>query len=105
MCAPRPPSAIRIAGALLALALLIAPVGVRPAAGRPAAPSPSRAATPDLDRLSGDLEALSRRVGPAVVQIFINAVVPATGDGESPGSPLSHQRGIGSGVIVDPIGF
>jgi serine protease Do len=62
-------------------------------------------AASELDRLSGDLQALARRVSPAVVQVFASSLVPAPGAGESAGGLLSRQRGLGSGVIVDPSGY
>jgi len=56
-----------------------------------------------LVRLSGSLESLSEKVGPAVVQIF------TTGYNTTPGNPesnlLSREQNSGSGVILDPEGF
>ena len=70
------------------------------AADRAAAAPPST----ELGRLSGDLQALARRVGPAVVQVFVSSVVPGPQRGEAVGGLLSRQRGSGSGVIVDAQG-
>lgn len=66
----------------------------------------SSTATPELDRLSADIQTLSQRVSPAVVQVFSSFVTPASrGGGETASSLLTHQRASGSGVIVDPAGY
>jgi len=61
--------------------------------------------TGSLAALSDTLEALSERVGPAVVQIFVSGY--AIGGGLVPsGEPLvSPQRGSGAGVLLDPAGY
>ncbi len=61
--------------------------------------------TGSLAALSDTLEALSERVGPAVVQIFVSGY--AIGGGLVPSAePLvSPQRGSGAGVILDPAGY
>lgn len=56
-----------------------------------------------LNQLSNALEALSRRVAPAVVQVFSTGYRP--GRGESAGDLLEKQRGSGSGVVVSPDGY
>jgi serine protease Do len=62
-------------------------------------------AAPDLDRLSEDLQTLSRGVSPAVVQIFVSSIRPSPRAAEIGGGLLSRLRGSGSGVIVDPTGY
>ncbi len=61
--------------------------------------------TGSLAALSDTLEALSERVGPAVVQIFVSGY--AIGGGLVPSAePLvSPQRGSGAGVLLDPAGY
>lgn len=58
----------------------------------------------DLERMSADLEALSRKVSPAVVEIFVSSIAPASAAIDA-SSLLARQRGSGSGVIVDPSGY
>lgn len=79
------------------LALCVALAGSAAAQTRPAAT--------DLDRLSADLESLSRRVSPAVVQVFVSGFAAAGGGGEDAGGLISRKRGSGSGVILDAEGF
>ena len=79
-----------------------APVAAAP---EPKPATPTTPAAPELDRLSADLQALSRRVSPAVVQVFASSLVPMGGGGGAAGGLLSRQRGLGSGVIVDAEGF
>ena len=95
---PRRREGPRVLGVLV-LAVLAAVTSALPALS--AAPSARDAG--DLGRLSTDVQALSRRVGPAVVQVFVSGLAPAPGD--EAGGLLSRQRGSGSGVIVDPQGF
>jgi serine protease Do len=52
----------------------------------------------DLGSLSRDLQALSDRIKPAVVQVLITGYAPADGQ-------LVKQRASGSGVILDPDGY
>ena len=61
--------------------------------------------TGSLAALRDTLEALSERVGPAVVQIFVSGY--AIGGGLVPSAePLvSPQRGSGVGVLLDPAGY
>ena len=59
--------------------------------------APVRSA-PDLSGLSRDLQAVSERVKPAVVQVLITGYAPADGQ-------LVKQRASGSGVILDPEGY
>src|SRR5437867_10305927 len=58
---------------------------------------PARGA-PDLSGLSRDLQALSERVKPAVVQVLITGYAAADGQ-------LVKQRASGSGVILDSDGY
>jgi serine protease Do len=59
--------------------------------------APARGAA-DLSGLSRDLQALSERVKPAVVQVLITGYAPADGQ-------LVKQRASGSGVILDADGY
>jgi serine protease Do len=61
-------------------------------------PAPS-----SLARFSEDLEALSDRIGAAVVQVWVSALAPVTAPGDSPA--LGLQRRSGSGFIVSSDGF
>src|SRR3954454_7635113 len=68
-----------------------------------AQPKAAVAAT-DLGLVSRTLEALSDRVGPAVVQVFaVGYAVPPEATEER--SLLAQQRSTGSGVILDPAGY
>ena len=55
--------------------------------------------------MSQSFQALSKRVSPAVVQIFISRYAPTLGAEASGIELYSRQRGTGSGVIVDPAGY
>ena len=62
------------------------------------------AQTNELSRLSHSFEALSQKVSPAVVQVFVTGY----GTDESAMSSeslLTRQRSSGSGVIIDPDGY
>lgn len=99
---------MRRAFCLVAVALACGPVrDAWPAAatGRAGHSVVTPAATPELDRLSADLQALSSRVSPAVVQVFASSLTPAPGSGDAAGGLFARQRGSGSGVLVDPTGF
>ncbi len=70
------------------------------------APVAAQARVPGaLGELSAALEALARRVGPAVVQVFATAYRPAEGEVETGGALLATERTSGSGVILDPDGY
>ena len=58
-----------------------------------------------LAALSDTLEALSQRVGPAVVQIFVSAYVVGQGLAPSAEALVSRQQGSGAGVVLDPAGY
>jgi len=64
----------------------------------------ARVATTSAE-LSGALEATTRLVAPAVVEIFTTSYTPAEGVVPSTADLVSTQRGSGSGVIVDPDGY
>jgi serine protease Do len=66
------------------------------------AQSSSKSSTTLLIQLSRDLEALSERVNPAIVQILATGYVPGA---NSNTNLLSKQRSSGSGVILDPSGY
>jgi serine protease Do len=69
------------------------------------APAASRAQalldTPALAELSQDFQELTRRVEPAVVQIFSTMLAPSSGEVDV----LARQRAVGSGVVLDPDGY
>lgn len=68
--------------------------------GRPAVPSHA----PDaLRQFNASLVALTHRVSPAVVQIMVSGYGTAVEEPDR--NNVSHQRKIGSGVIVDPDGY
>jgi serine protease Do len=58
----------------------------------------------DLRQISRTLEALSDRVGPAIVQVFAVGYAPPSDPSEER-SLLAQQRSTGSGVILDPGGY
>jgi serine protease Do len=59
-----------------------------------------------LREISLSLEKLTERVRPAVVQVFSTGYAPLDSDSDSSTDALfTKQRGIGSGVIVDPEGY
>lgn len=58
-----------------------------------------------LEEMSQSFQALSKRVSPAVVQIFVSRYAPTIGAEASGVELYSRQRGTGSGVIVDPAGY
>src|SRR5262245_25084900 len=90
--------------ARLAVALLMmATLGVAPSNGAARSKTAAPPATSELDRLNADLEALSRRVSPAVVEVFVTSLVPARD--QATGGLLVPQRASGSGVLVDPGGY
>lgn len=62
------------------------------------------AQTNELARLSHSFEALSQKVSPAVVQVFVTGY-GTDESGLSSESLLTRQRSSGSGVIIDPDGY
>ncbi len=73
--------------------------------GAVSAQAPARAPVPDLATFSDALEDLSRRVGPAVVQIFVSGYVPQEGRRPPSEQLLPTLRSRGSGVIIDATGY
>ena len=75
------------------------------------APTPPVASAPpsraeSLRDLSASLEALSRRVSPAVVQIFSSGyALSDEGESGTNAAVVTRQRATGSGVILSPEGF
>src|SRR5688500_18371334 len=86
------------------LILLAAAAGVVPPAPAQQAQSRAAAAGTDLRQISRTLEALSDRVGPAVVQVFAVGYAPPSDPSEER-SLLAQQRSTGCGVILDPDGY
>ncbi|MEZ5292916.1 MAG: trypsin-like peptidase domain-containing protein [Vicinamibacterales bacterium] len=84
------------AGALAIAALLAAATASAQPAGRRAAAG---------DDLSAVLEATTRAVGPAVVEIHTTAFVPADGRAGHGSDLVTTARGAGSGVVVDADGY
>jgi serine protease Do len=91
----------RLALLSLAAASLCGPVAARveAQARKPSPASPAQTQTAGLTALDAQLEALSRRVAPSVVQ------VTATGYTSTPSVLLARAQSTGSGVIVDPDGW
>ena len=58
-----------------------------------------------LIELSGEIQALSRRVSPAVVQISVTGYGPLNGSTGHSVNVFGRRESIGSGVIVDPDGY
>jgi serine protease Do len=85
--------------------ILLCLLALAPAAtafGQPAHDAP---ATP-LRALSGSIEALTRKVSPAVVQVLTTGFTTVDdGDGDRTDLVVGRQRSMGSGVIVDPSGL
>ncbi len=91
----------RLVALSLAAASLCGPVAARvqAQARTPPAASPAQTQTAGLTALDAQLEALSRRVAPSVVQ------VTATGYTSTPSVLLARDQSTGSGVIVDADGW
>src|SRR5467141_2457986 len=87
--------------------LLAAVAFLSPAAARAAEPGRSAVAAPGILReLNGALSQLAERVSPTVVQILVSGYGPASSeDGHAATAFIVRQRGVGSGVIVDPAGY
>lgn len=59
----------------------------------------------ELLALDDELQVLAARVGPSVVKVEVSGLA-AVSDPITPSSPLiAEQRGVGSGIIVDPNGY
>ena len=69
--------------------------------------SPARADGPgSLRQLSNAMSQLADKVSPAVVQVVVSGYGPTSVDeGRAETAFVARQRGIGSGVIVDPSGY
>jgi len=87
---------------LVPLVLLASMAATAPAQTPRRASSPAASAA-GLTALSDELQALTTRIAPSVVQVAVTgyASVPAAGVS----ALLSTQRSSGSGVIVDPDGY
>ena len=86
-------------GVLLSvLAALVGPVPTRPAHAQALPTRP----TGTLEALSGALERVSERVGPAVVQVYTTGFAVSAA---RPSAVLTRQEGIGSGIVIDPDGY
>ena len=94
---PSTPRLLAALAALAAAALGAPALHAQTAARREATAVP---APPPLQRLSEGVQQLADHVRPSVVQIVTSTYAPAKG-----GSLLSRQRGVGSGVILDPDGY
>ncbi len=84
---------LALSGCLILVLAGTASVGAQASAGNESA----------LVRLSGSIESLSKRVAPAVVQIFATGYSTTLGNTES--ILLSRGQSSGSGVILDPEGY
>jgi serine protease Do len=73
-------------------------------AGAPAAAASDPPAGASLGDMDASLRALSRRVSPAVVQVFITRYAPSLGSRSAGAELYTVQRGSGSGVVIDPAG-
>lgn len=66
----------------------------------------SRQTSPDAAHLlSDDIENVSKRVSPAVVEVLVTGYGTADEDSANPSGPLGRERGLGAGVIVEPDGY
>src|SRR6202051_3815333 len=66
---------------------------------RPAEPPPV------LQQLNSAIEQLTARISPAVVQILVTGYGPLEENNHGQTALITRERGIGSGVIVDPNGY
>ncbi len=58
-----------------------------------------------LRQLDNSVEALTRQVSPAVVQVLVTGYAEVEQHGRTDTALISRQRSLGSGVIVDPEGY
>ena len=64
------------------------------------------ASTEPLERMNDSIEALMRKVWPAVVQVQVTSYGPQDETGRTEASEvLGRQRSIGSGFVIDPDGY
>ncbi len=59
----------------------------------------------DLRRTSEALEELTRRVAPSVVKVLVTGYGLVSDESRQSAGLVGRQRAIGSGVIVDPVGY
>jgi len=71
----------------------------------PTASAQTPAAPPALSDLSKSLQALSAKVSPSVVQIFVTGYAPPDEEDQAATGEPQLERSSGSGVIVDPDGY
>ena len=76
---------------------------IRTSAGSPESTAIASRAPDTLRQFNASLVKLTNRVSRAVVQIMVTGYGPAIEEGDR--YNVSHQRKIGSGVIVDPDGY
>jgi serine protease Do len=67
-----------------------------------AADAPAGVSLRDMD---ASLRALSRKVSPAVVQVFITRYAPSLGSSSAGVGLFAAEKGSGSGVVIDPSGI
>src|SRR5215203_2933204 len=106
-CAParRPGVRARVRATARGSLLVVAAVaGLASSASAQQAQSRAAAVGTDLRQISRTLEALSDRVGPAIVQVFAVGYA-APSDPSEERSLLAQQRSTGSGVILEPDGY
>ena len=89
-----PRSRASLAGVSLACCLLLA-----------AACAGAQQTADPLHQLSHSFESLASRVSPAVVEIFVSGYGTENPEKNDPSAPVSRQRSLGSGAIVDPSGY
>ena len=102
---------LRTVAAAVAVFCVCAPVSVlaqqeqaiRTPAGSPESTAIASRAPDALRQFNASLVALTSRVSRAVVQVMVTGYGPAVEEGDH--YNVSHQRRIGSGVIVDPDGY
>jgi len=101
----RPLSASLLAAVLLTTAVCQEQAANTPSEIKPAQQLVSRLPASMLAQLSGSLQEVAGKVCPAVVQIEVNGFGPADQTDPKNTALIVHQRGVGSGVIVDPEGY
>jgi serine protease Do len=82
----------------IAVGILLLSMPAAAAWGRQAPPRTAGA----LEAMSGSFETIAQRVGPSVVQIFVNGYAVERG---TTGVMLTKQQGSGSGIILDADGL
>lgn len=98
----------RFLGIFSAVVMLCAAQNVyaQSAVSKPNASAIAESASRDKKSLLNDfddsIETIAERVAPAVVQVSVSGIADSSRNGEG---VIERQRGIGSGVIVDPNGY